>query len=262
MTKIDKWDENEMWDCVADGPLTPALLAELVQACDQRPELWKRCALVLLEDQLLRHELQSLATEQLVSNSAVRDKPVAGLVHQRASLPCPANAGCDGIDPLDARPASRSAGAGAGAGKQFWNAWAMAALLLIAMGIGWQASQRFGLAGRANVPEFGERGASMDLADSQLPIDLARPEQGDAMLAHTDNVDPDVIDQFNVETLTTAMQVDWKANLDPEYQQLRERGYDVESQEGLIPVWLYDGRSAVIPYQQIKLRSKSSGRVY
>ncbi len=82
------------------------------------------------------------------------------------------------------------------------------------------------------------------------------------MFARSEPVDPAVIDRVNAETLAKAMQVEWPENLEPEYQQLRKRGYEVESQEGLLPLWLYDGSSAVIPYQQIIVRPRSRVQEY
>lgn len=245
MTNVDKWNEDEMRDCLSDGPLSPALLAELVQACDEQPELWKRCALVLLEEQVLRQELQSMAREQLVQSEVPRAVCSQSVGELELVVSSPSSG--DG----DNRKTSSS---GVGSDIAFWNVLAMAATVLIAMGIGWQASQRFGLRDRV----ADQIRNSEAYVSAPLPIDLAMPEQSDAMLAQSDSVVPAIIEQFNVESLANVMRVDWKENLDPEYQQLRERGFEVQSQEGLIPVWLSDGRSAAVPYELIKLRPKSS----
>ena len=236
MRNVDSWYDDETWERVADGPLSPVQLAELVAACDAQPELWKRCALVLLEEQVLRHELQSLARDQLMPNVAGVAAPVA----EPHPLPCPApNQLLNASSPVAKQSGSipRSA---------LLNNLALVAAVMVVFGIGWQSSQRFGQPSR-----------------SMLPAELANgPVTNMAQSTSRAAVDPAVIDQVNAGTLATAMQVDWNENLDPEYQQLRRSGYDVEAQEGLMPVWLNDGSSAVVPYQQIKVRPKSKGRAY
>lgn len=261
MSNEDKWNDEEAWDCVADGPLSPRQLAELVAACDERPELWKRCALALLEEQTLRYELQSLARESLSAGKHASDLSMAS-----TPLPCPASS-----QPAthDVRLAAIKATPAVSVSRaHFWNNLALVAAVMIAFGIGWQASRRFGFTGSGIYRDLGEssmdvaqssRGQSSGVADVQVPT---IPADNESLLAGSDGVDPEVIDQVNAETLATAMQVDWKENLDPEYEQLRRQGYKVESHEGLIPVWLYDGSSAVVPYQQIKVHPKSQGRTY
>ncbi len=65
MASDDVWDDQETWERVADGPLSSSQLSELVAVCDKRPELWKRFALALLEEQTLRHELQAITRARL-----------------------------------------------------------------------------------------------------------------------------------------------------------------------------------------------------
>lgn len=263
-TKFDRWNGDDVWDRVVDGPLSPDVLSELVEACDQRPELWRRCALAFLEEQALRHELRALACDEfaLVGSRA-------GMLGGTAPLPCPTSDKLPVVETV-VRSSELENKTTETSHTRVWNNLAMVASVVIALGIGWQASQRFGAPGlepssRANYSQTSSNlnantNLSPDLASSI--VDYPSPTQGDMLAARSESVDPAVIDQFNFETLTTAMQMDWQETLAPEYQQLRERGYKVESQEGLLPVWLYDGRSAVVPYQQIKVRSKSAGRSY
>ncbi len=263
MTSEDKWNLDETWDGVADGPLPPGQLAELVAACERRPELWKRCALALLEEQVLRHELQTL-TRQHLASARPGESSGRGLT---APLPCPAPAQpiasasqSATVTPTSSESVPRTA---------FWNNLALAAAVTIAFGIGWQSSQRFGatrgsdatttnsdLIARSAVAER----ESLNSMPAQATPVFGNPAQ--TMLANTAEPDREVIDQVNAETLYTTVRGNLNEDLDPEYQQLRQRGYEVEAQDGLMPVWLYDGRPAVVPYKQIKVRSKSPGRSY
>lgn len=261
MSNEDKWNNEEAWDCVADGPLSPRQLAELVAACEERPELWKRCALALLEEQTLRYELQSLARESLSAGKRVNDLSMVPNTLSSTPLPCPAFSKPAAHDirlaAINSTPAVSVPRA------HFWNNLALVATVMIAFGIGWQASRRFGFTGSGNYPALVD--SSIDVAQNSMSEDVpvpTLPADNESLLAGSDGVDPEVIDQVNAETLATAMQVDWKENLDPEYEHLRRQGYKVESHEGLIPVWLYDGSSAVVPYQQIKVHPKSQGRTY
>ncbi len=89
------------------------------------------------------------------------------------------------------------------------------------------------------------------------PFGLAR----NGYVADSGTIDQDLIDQANAEALAATMQSDWNEKLDPQYQQLRQAGYEVEAQKGLMPFWLYDGSSAVIPYQQIIVRPNQRAEI-
>ena len=256
MASDDKWSDEETWEVVAEAPLSPAQLAELVAACDERPELWRRCALALLEEQTLRHELQQMAREQLTYAP-----PQHPAQQTNAALPCPA--------PLSATSqVNGNHHLSSNSHTLLWNNLALAASLLIVFGIGWQASQRFGgpAASPSNQPSL--------IAADQLTQSAATPTLfPEGIIERSEEVDglgrpayaaidQEMIDQVNAKTLASAMQSDWNEELDPEYQQLRQAGYEVEAQKGLMPFWLHDGSSAVIPYQQIIVRPKSKSRNY
>ena len=255
MTSDDKWSDDETWDNVADAPMSPAQLAELVAACEQRPELWKRCALALLEEQTLRHSLQQMAREQMTCAPAKHST-----LQANAPLPCPEPLAAITHISGDRHPSSSGH-------TLFWNNLALAASLLIVFGIGWQASRRFGgaAARSSDLPTF----TAADQLAQSTPTPPRVPERtplsegvdGPGKPSYV-TIDQAMIDQVNAETLASAMQSDWPQDLDPEYQQLRQAGYEVEAQKGLMPFWLHDGSSAVIPYQQIIVRPKSKSRNY
>lgn len=261
MANDDKWNDEETWDSVADAPMSPTRLAELVAACDQRPELWKRCALALLEEQTLRHELQQMAREQL-AYAPLTNAPLEQPIRQaNAPLPCPARLAATSQVPGNHHPFASGR-------TLFWNNLALAASLLIVFGIGWQASQRFGGAAKRSTNQSPFSAADQltqsATTPTRTPSSTVEPSQevyGLERPAYA-TLDQAMIDQVNAETLASAMESDWPEELDPEYQQLRQAGYEVEAQKGLMPFWLHDGSSAVIPYQQIIVRPKSKSRNY
>src|SRR5690348_10143051 len=58
-----QWPDDETWQRVVDNDLTAGELKKLFAACEQRPELWRCCALAFLEDQAVRSELKLLAAQ-------------------------------------------------------------------------------------------------------------------------------------------------------------------------------------------------------
>lgn len=77
----EKWLRDDAWQDVVDGQLTRDQLQELLVLCEQRPELWRRCAIAFLEEQALEQELKELTGRwpqaPLNAQSAVVDVAVA-----------------------------------------------------------------------------------------------------------------------------------------------------------------------------------------
>ncbi len=250
MNNKEPWSEDEIWDRVVDGQLSPGQLAELVAACDRQPDLWKRCALAFLEDQAFRTELGRFARDEMdadtcidrVARSAIESRNV---VTHSPALPRRATE----ASPPAQQP--QDVGAMRTTKSALWNNLALAASLLVCTGIGWQAAQRFG--GRDS-QFIGPENESARLVTSDEPenarISGSVVDNVASQGTTARSIDPAAIEQMNAEALANTMQVNLKEQLGPEYQKLRQRGYEVQTQEGFVPIWLHDGSSAVIPYSK------------
>lgn len=80
MSQPDRAIDEAVWDRLVDGQLNPAEYRHLLGLLDERPTLWRRCALAFLEAQAWQRDLAEFAvpTEPLAAHSAERPKPVAG----------------------------------------------------------------------------------------------------------------------------------------------------------------------------------------
>lgn len=70
------WKDDQRFDRLVDGELSPDEYNDLLRSLDQRPDGWRRCALAFLEAQTLRQELGQPVGESQVSSRAAT--PSAG----------------------------------------------------------------------------------------------------------------------------------------------------------------------------------------
>lgn len=245
----EKWLHPDRWQRVVDGELDSAELAELVEACEQRPELWKRCAVAFLEEQTLGLELRGLAGRWPATP---------------AEVPAPQR-------PLLKRELSRRAQPLAAAHSPWLNRVAFAASIALAFLVGWQASVRFGRGAApmsANHPaeQTGFIGNS-SLATRNAPAASASQHASNNPVARIDESLP--ADSHPIEAATTANSaeaIEWAFERPEQFvplnqripkplADLEQRGWvHIESIEGFVPVRLQDGKTAVVPVQQIDLR--------
>lgn len=173
----EKWLRDDAWQDVVDGQLTRDELQQLVALCDQHPELWQRCAIAFLEEQVLEQELKGLASNWptmpdaalIVESSAelrglkVRgmklgglerhargDAVDQGLVHAKSDRASSADEGLGGKGDRTAPQAPIATAARKSAPSTsnpvphsaLLNNLTLAASVTLAFFIGWQASRR------------------------------------------------------------------------------------------------------------------------
>jgi hypothetical protein len=230
------WHRDDTWQRVVDNELTPAELGELVEVCEREPELWKRCAVAFLEERALQSEMKQLgALWQSGPQTAIPLPAIA------ANKPC------------------SSAGSSAPNHSGLLNCLALVATVLLAFLVGWQAALRsdnHSRAGSAAVatsstisgeirPRAKIAEVSRDNGQAGLPDDAGLTD--DAWLA-------------GYEELGSASQfVLVDKRMPKQLADLEQRGLvRVESIEGFMPVQLTDGFTAVVPIQQLDVRSVRS----
>jgi hypothetical protein len=247
----EKWLHSHLWLRVVDGELDRAELAELVAACEQQPELWKRCAVAFLEEQTLQLELRELAESWPASPSEMLapERPVLVQAQPRRAQPL------------------------AAAHSPWLNHVVFAASVVLAFLVGWQASLRFGGAFEMRNKQRPEQtsvagnfspaeGTSPAAVTSRLAGPREREGRNEPMLAGTTRVDAATaaMQATAADTIELALeQAEQFVPLDrriPEpLANLQQRGLvQIESIEGFVPVRLRDGETAVVPVQQIDLR--------
>ncbi|MCC6507600.1 MAG: hypothetical protein IT423_00725 [Pirellulaceae bacterium] len=267
MQTYDKWDQEEFWQRVVDG-LSTNELAEFLAACERRPELWKRCALELLEEQALTRELNGLSSHwplqhQWRPDSAAGETPELDPALAQSSVSPSTTESSHVPAPLPRKSFGTA---------QWFNSLAFAASVLLAFLVGGQASRRV-----ANWSTNSPALPSGRLANTAIPNSTGNLDtgvsrtsalgsavgsgQGSAVSSNmlvVERPTPEAIDRVNAAALTQAIQAGDGLDWETRYNELRRRGYEVHSQGGIMPVWLDDGSSAVVPYQQIKVRPKQN----
>jgi hypothetical protein len=245
-----RWDDDETWLEVVQSELDPDQIAAIVGLCDRRPELWRRCATALLEERVLQQELRSLVRSQwtekpLTAPAGVATNAASQHQYQFASS-MTAKSDCEPLKPRANTPL---------------NYLAIAAGILLTFAIGWQASRRHHFP-QANSPALHHRDAVGNVASSAA-LDRAFGERavseprGIHLAADAQSpLPPEEINRVNADALAKAIEVrpdpDWQSQTN----ELRRRGYEVQAQDGIVPVLLDDGSSAVVPFQQIKVRPR------
>jgi len=239
-------NDARRFDLLVDGELSAAQRRELLERLDEEPGAWKRCALAFLEAQAWREEL-----------GAVRDE---------ASGPPSAAAACS-------PPVSRTSPRTTHRARLIHTSGtllAMAASFLMAMVLGWWVYRPGGpLEVAEDLPRG--RGPAIDLAEQAAPrqpgsrreaapippeavaqwrwVTLG-PEQGVA-----DGVRPVRLPAVESEAVDEA----WLRRLPagvpaPVLDALRQAGHRVRHQRQLIPFPLEDGRSLLVPVDEVDVR--------
>lgn len=291
----------DSWERVVDGELSRAELLELVKACQEQPGLWQRCAEAFLEEQALEIELRQLAAQwpttpedgsaQQQALSRFDDRVTRG---SRACSASKANLAKVALpdEHSVARPynhalAADLLGESYSAARAGWlNPLGLAACVVLAFLIGWQASERFGkevpgspsaeaqqgtatgnrsLAQQTAPKQTSPKQTSLEqpvvghnsgLVDSQRGADRGDPQS--SMDSTWEGMSP------SVETTADAIREAWQRleqfvpldrRIPQQLADLERRGLvRIESIEGFVPVRLRDGNTAVVPVQQIELR--------
>ena len=243
----DKWLRDDTWQRVVDNELTPAELDELVEACEQNPKLWKCCAVAFLQEQAFQSELKRVVTQwnrdsgPTVSSFNELSKP-----HSQTAFAQP------GSGHLQQRGTSQN--------SSLLNSLALAASLLLVFLVGWQTSKRF----RAPVAPVAEHVAAAPVTGLK-----GQPQSDDRIIARQlpgGTNDSGVLETSPVSAFDSG---DMAAPLEEFNQfvlvdkgmptqlaELQQQGLvRIETTEGYVPVQLIDGNTAVVPIQQLDVRS-------
>lgn len=216
-------DNNLLFDRLADGELTLAERQELLSALDRmnsseaRADGWRRCALALLEAQVLRREFKAFLTHEAPS-TAVQVETVP-----TPSLARPQRASSSGIHWLQ-------------------NSFALAASALVAFGVGWAANSSSVDENNLSLPV--EQTAAIDRAINQSPQSsrdavtlVVNDTQG-----RQQRVQLPLVDAGEVGKQWAHLSPDVPVNVKTG---LRDYGFDVQSKQRFAPLFFEHGQQLV-----------------
>ncbi|MFO1065710.1 MAG: hypothetical protein U0892_17755 [Pirellulales bacterium] len=221
------------WQALVDGELPRAELRKLVALCDKHPELWKQCAVAFLEDQALRAELGSLARAEGLFAQPSQKKPAAATTVQSETKP------------VETKPliASESSSRSSFLSFKVLDWFALAACLVIAFIIGAQSNRTAGPLS----PQSGLVQNDTPSAQSRFKPDLATgAPNAPSALVRNNNMTADSTQFISLENDTPK-----------QFDQLRQFGLEpVKTSEGVVPVRLPDGSTALVPVQEYSVQPK------
>jgi len=224
--------DRELIDSLVEGELSEAERRALLKRLDQTPGGWRACALAFLEAQCFREVLAKDASREPFS------------------LPPTGNTS-------PARTTRRSPGVGPRTGWQF----ALAAAILVSLGLGWWASAllRPGASDGAltevtNLASNHDSNAGRGLrqpsgsspAEAGPTMTLALPGWAGEGPVHLPVVEREELDP-------SLLYPDAQAFPAAIREALRAAGYQVRQSRNLVPVRIQDGRHAVLPVDQVDI---------
>lgn len=225
MTHNDTFNDDVVFDRLVDGELTATERRQVLESLDNRPEGWRRCALAFLEAQSWREELGQVAR---ASRSETKE------------LKSPASSIRPGTKPIWAVGAK-------------W--FALAAGLLIAFELGsMQRERAIQLAGgpsgvNGQLATVAPQNAN-PLPNNSKPGDAltfyVRDKSGRKQAVQVPLVDADELDK----QLGTEFQSGVPSDVRNE---LKQRGYMVQSKRKYAPLWMENDRPMVIPVEDTQI---------
>jgi hypothetical protein len=234
----------ELFDRLADGELSEAQRTELLNSLDQEPDGWRRCALAFLEAQCWRKELGGL--RQTVTAGQA---PVSSTV-----APSP-------------RPIKRRSSPFGLAGTL--TAMAATFLLFLGAGVLWQHSGNrpgnfFGAAGSNQIAsKMGENSATKSGSQTAIAQNDSQPKNASepwqwVRLSPAGSANPG--ESVRLPALERdRMDQQWLQSMPSPIPQsvvqaLERSGYQVRTQQELMPMPLKDGRQLVVPVDKVQLQ--------
>ena len=225
MTHNDTFNDDVLFDRLVDGELTAGERRQLLESLDSRPEGWRRCALAFLEAQSWREDLGQVA-RGLRSETKESKSPASSV------------------------RLNRKLGWATGA------RWlAVAAGLLVAFELGWmQREQAVSVAG-------GSRGGNGQLA-SVAPNDTNPSPNGskvgDALTFYvrdeTGKKQPVRVPLVDADQLDDQLGMKFQTGVpDAMRDQLKNRGYTIQSKRKYAPLWMENDRPMVIPVEDTQI---------
>jgi hypothetical protein len=258
MTIVDEFrqDDSRVLDRLVDGELSQADRRTLLAALDDEPGAWRRCALAFLEAQSFRWQLNQIATEPLVAQTASQAKRDFGAL-------------------------------GRGKRSSFWGAClAIAGSLLVAFGLGTRVAQQSPQVAGTSAEQPTETTSAPLPTETQPSLANATPNSATPNTTTPNTAEPAATTETTpYETLTLAEVDDsGKANPDNQFyvrvrdkeadateldalldqgnsplpasllEQLRHEGWEVTRSRELVPITLSDGRQVVLPMEQVDIQ--------
>lgn len=221
----DALQDEILFDRLADGELSTAERQRLLASLDDRPGGWRRCALAFLEAQTWRSNLKQIVRES------------------------------------DANPSLVGASAPLGAQTRVRGPrlFAVAACVLMAFTLG-LAMREDGLSLRNATPNPGDEIAAVADPPTAPSTASPRPAQklNDALTLWVRNeqgeAQPVRVPLVDAAALDRRLGVEFRPGLsDAARNQLRDRGYDVQSKQRYAPLWLENGRSMIVPVEDTRI---------
>jgi hypothetical protein len=218
--------DDVLFDRLVDGELSEAQRRRLLESLDQRPDGWRRCALVFLEAQAWRGEMQ-----QLVAAPSETIPATSSLAHGRT---------------IKYWPMRRAA------------SWlAIAASLAVAFTLGLMQRDSGMPMAQHLEPNQHEQIATAPAAQPSAPANpqlsddnaftiWVLDEQGQTRALRVPLVDAGTLDRELGLEFEPAIPASLR-------EQLEQRGYAVQSKRQYAPLWLEDGRSMIVPVEDTKI---------
>ena len=255
MTKsieLNEWVLDEL----VSGTLDQQDYREVLLALEERPEMWRQCALAFLEAQALRKELVGLAQEGPLGAAPICELPEGKPAESRMELDLRSSESVDGLGAWKRPVAGQFA--------------ALAALVLLSFGIGWMLAGQSGNGIVANgIVQSGDLTAAAPSDDS--PSNTLVRHDSDSRQT-TVELDPGLESRAGgVDDsiwATGDSQMHWANFVDdgalaidrkiPEpLRRLQQQGMiEIESEEAVVPVKLEDGSINLVPVQELRLKPK------
>jgi hypothetical protein len=226
-------------DRLADGELTLAERQELLSSLDRmnsseaRADGWRRCALALLEAQILRREFKAFLTHE-VPSKAVPTVPNRTTIPNRSSAMAPAPSPAQLWGAYSSRSASHLRG--------LPSSFTLAASVLVAFGIGWAANSPN--VNKNNFSSPTEQTASSERALNESPLDsrdavtlVVNDTQGRQQRVRLPLVDAGEVGR-QWSHLSPNVPVNVKTGL-------HDYGFDVQSKQRFAPLFFEHGTQLV-----------------
>jgi len=245
-------DDDRRFDLLVDGELNESQRRELLEALDQEPGGWRRCALAFLEAQCWKQELGAglPSADRNAAVSAVRSGQ-----HARAPE----------------TPASRPAGRQAWRFRHFGTPLAMAISFLVALYLGTRWQQMWYDRGAASTsgnsiadnrqsgsPAQRPSDSQTRLAENKQPagpssgpwrtvtLSLPAGPEGQSRSIELPAVERQDIDEAWLQSLPPALPPDV-------IRALERTGYQFRQHRALVPLEMKDGRQLVVPIDQVEV---------
>lgn len=271
----EKWLRDETWQRLVDNEMTPGELRELVDACEQHTELWKCCAVAFIQEQVLQSELEQFTSQW--RSEAVPAAAAAAAAYEfsepypktaftlsrskHASLPdASQTSSLSHLSLSHSSPSHSSLSHSSPSHYSLLNSLALAASLTLALLIGWQAAKRFGVQSNS----VANRGSQAPAANHESQLHSENQLVGQQL--PTSSNDGDIRDSASMSALlSTDITPSIRSGnqlflldkrMPEQLAELQQRGLvSIESTEGFVPVQLINGNTAVVPIQQLYVRS-------